>query len=71
MRSPRKVRLLKHWGFYNKGHVFTDMGHGQATTLIERNIAEYVDEEVKAAPVNRAMSAGKGRQVAIERARNV
>lgn len=57
MKTPRPVRLLKPWGMYSKGYVFTEMGGGVATTLIERGLAEYADEQVKASPVDRMMQA--------------
>jgi hypothetical protein len=57
MRTPRPIRLLKPWGVYAPGQVFTEMGLGVATTLIERGLAEYADVQVKASPVDRMMQA--------------
>lgn len=55
-----KVRLLKPWGQWSKGHIFTDMPGGQARTLIERHMAEEVrDDQVNgraiSSPVDRMM----------------
>jgi len=51
------VRLLKAWGYYSKGFTFTAMPANQARTLIARGLAEYVDTEIKASPVNRILTA--------------
>ena len=54
-----RVRLKLAWSSWSKGHVFTDMPAGQAKVLVARGLAEYCDEQVKAAPVNRALNAAK------------
>ena len=59
----KHIRLLKPWGVYPKSYVFTEMTGGQARTLIERGIAEYCDEEIKVAPVNRMMQASNNRRI--------
>ncbi|HVJ31658.1 MAG TPA: hypothetical protein VND94_00970 [Terriglobia bacterium] len=54
-----KIHLLKPWGQYSKGRVFTDMPAGSARTLIDRGIAEEVKGEIEnvamTAPVDRSM----------------
>lgn len=40
-----KVRLLKPWANWSKGHVFPEMPGGQARTLIARGLAEEVRAE--------------------------
>ena len=37
MKTPRPVMLLKGWGMYSPGQVFTEMGLGVATTLSARS----------------------------------
>lgn len=56
MKPQRKIRLLMPWGYYSTGQVFTEMPNGQAAELVSRNIAEYCDEAVKAAPLDRMMA---------------
>ena len=57
-----RVRLKLAWSCWSKGHVFTDMPAGQAQVMVARGLAEYCDEQVKAAPVNREMNARKPKQ---------
>ena len=59
MTTLKPVRLKMAWSQWSKGHVFTAMPGGQARTLIDRGIAEYVTEDVKAAPINRMLTALK------------
>lgn len=54
-RNPRPVRLLKPWRVWSAGHVFTNMGGAQARDLIASRHAEYLTEDVPAAPVDRQM----------------
>ena len=54
-----RVRLKLAWSSWPKGHVFTDMPAGQAQVMVARGLAEYCDEQVKAAPVTRVMVASK------------
>lgn len=58
-----KVRLTQSWGQWSKDHVFPDMPGGQARTLIARNIAEELVDEVDAkeftSPMDRMMRAGR------------
>ena len=57
-----RVRLKLAWSSWSKGHVFTDMPAGQAQVMVARGLAEYCDEQVKAAPVTREMNAKKPKQ---------
>jgi len=57
-----RVRLKLAWSTWSKGHVFTDMPAGQAQVMVARGLAEYCDEQVKAAPVTREMNARKPKQ---------
>lgn len=54
-----RVRLKLAWSSWSKGHVFTDMPAGQAQVMVARGLAEYCDEQVKAAPVTRVLNASK------------
>lgn len=56
-----RVRLKLAWSTWPKGYVFTDMPAGQAQVMVARGLAEYCDEQVKAAPVTREMNARKPR----------
>lgn len=56
-----RVRLKLAWSSWSKGHVFTDMPAGQAQVMVARGLAEYCDEQVKAAPVTRAMSSPRNK----------
>jgi hypothetical protein len=53
----RRVRLLKAWQDWQDGHVFTDMPQSSADLLVERGFAEYLDEQVERAPVDRMLRA--------------
>lgn len=57
MNTLRPVRLKKNWRGQMPGHVFRDLPAGAAQTLVERGFAEYADESVRDAPVNRMMTA--------------
>jgi len=59
MNTQRPIKLKKSWRGRQPGFVFTDMPAGAAQTLVARGFAEYVDEQVKSAPVNRMISRNK------------
>lgn len=51
----RRVRLLKAWQDWEEGHVFTEMAPSSSDLLVERGVAEYLDEAVRRAPIDRMM----------------
>jgi len=54
-----KVRLLVHWGQYEKGAIIPEMPGGQARTMIALGRAEEVKEEKRSilrSPVDRMMN---------------
>ena len=59
MKIQRQIKLVMPWALWSPGHVFTEMPNGQAAELVARGFAEYVDEQVKSAPVNRMMARNK------------
>lgn len=59
-----KIRLLKPWRNQAPGYVFTAVSNGAAQILVERKIAEYVDEQVIRAPVDRMMRPARGKKSA-------
>ncbi len=55
-----RVEVIKAYGSYSVGHVFTDMPGNQARTLIGRGLVrEYPTEIVEAAPIDRMMRPAK------------
>ncbi len=62
-----KVRLLKPWQDWEPGHVFSEMPQSSADLLIERGFAEYLDEEIRRAPVDRMVSARRPEREARQR----
>jgi hypothetical protein len=63
----RRIRLLKAWENYCIGDVIPEMPQSSAELLVERGVAEYLDEQVKRAPVDRMMRARKPEREARER----
>jgi len=57
MNTLKPVRLRYAWQHWPKGHVFTAMPATQAQHMIAAGQAEYFDEAISAAPVNRMMKA--------------
>lgn len=55
----RRVRILKPWQSYNPGDEVPEMPQSSAELLVERGFAEYLDEHVQRAPVDRMLRAHK------------
>lgn len=55
MNTLRPIRLKKPWRTHQPGHIYEDMPAGAAGTLVARGYAEYLDEQVQRAPVDRMM----------------
>lgn len=53
-----KIRLLRAWQMFPKGHVIPEMPAAQAETLVNRGMAEYV-KDVPRSPVREVMRAGQ------------
>jgi len=51
----RRVRILKPWLDYNPGDEIPEMPQSSAELLVGRGYAEYLDEQVQRAPVDRMM----------------
>lgn len=49
----RRVRILKPWETYNPGDIVPEMPQSSAELLVGRGFAEYLDEQVQRAPVDR------------------
>lgn len=49
-----QVRVLKPYGPWSRGHVFTDMSPNQAAALRDRGLVELLDEQAPA-PADRQM----------------
>lgn len=60
----RRVRILKPWQSYNPGDEIPEMPQSSAELLVGRGVAEYLDEQVQRAPVDRMMRARNSRQKA-------
>jgi hypothetical protein len=54
-----KVKLLRAWQFFSKGHVIPDMPAAQAQMMVANGMAEYVKETARS-PVRAVLTAGKG-----------
>lgn len=63
----KHVRLKLAWQTWPKGYVFTAMPAAQAQVMVERGMAEYCDEEIKFAPVDRMMRAARLRGAKVKR----
>lgn len=59
-----KIRLLKPWRNQLPGHVFDAVTNGAAQVLVQRKIAEYLDESVQRAPVDRMIRPARGKKSA-------
>lgn len=55
----RRVRLLKAWQDWQPSQVFDEMPQSSAELLVGRGFAEYIDEQVPRAPVDRMLRARK------------
>lgn len=55
----RMVRILKPWESYRAGDVIPELPQSSADLLVARGVAEYLDEQIKRAPVDRMMRARK------------
>lgn len=64
MNTLRPIRLLRPWGEYSKGHEFKELQAGVAQILVESGGAEYLDEQVRRAPVDRMMRPARGKKSA-------
>jgi len=49
----RRVKILKPWETYRVGDVIPEMPQSSAELLVARGFAEYLDEQVQRAPVDR------------------
>lgn len=58
MNTQRPIKLLKSWRGQAIGYVYQDMPAGAAQTLVARGYAEYLDEQVQRAPVDRMVRTG-------------
>lgn len=54
----RRVRILKTWQSYNPGDEIPEMPQSSAELLVGRGFAEYLDEQVQRAPVDRMVRTG-------------
>lgn len=59
MNTLRPIRFKIAWGDRRVGDVVREPQAGEAQILVERGIAEYADEQIKRAPVDRMMRARK------------
>lgn len=60
----KRVRILKTWENYNPGDVIPEMPQSSAELLVGRGFAEYIDEQIQRAPVDRMMRSRATRQKA-------
>lgn len=60
----RRVRILKPWQSFNPGDEVPEMPQSSAELLVGRGFAEYIDEQVTRAPVDRMMRSRATRQKA-------
>lgn len=60
----RRIRILKAWQTYNPGDEIPEMPQSSAELLVGRGFAEYVDEQVQRAPVDRMMRSRATKQKA-------
>ncbi len=54
----RRVRILKPWLDYNPGDIIPELPQSSAELLVARGFAEYLDEQVQRAPVDRMARTG-------------
>lgn len=60
----RHVRILKPWQSFNPGDEIPELPQSSAELLVARGVAEYLDEQVRQAPVDRMMRPARGKKSA-------
>lgn len=60
MNTLKPVRLKLAWRHWPKGHVFTAMPAAQAQHMIAAGQAEYLNENIPSAPLDRMMRPADG-----------
>lgn len=58
----RRVRILKPWESYSVGDVIPEMPQSSAELLVGRGFAEYLDEQVQRAPLDRMLRPARGQR---------
>jgi hypothetical protein len=58
----RRVKILKPWETYRVGDVIPELPQSSAELLVGRGFAEYLDEQVHRAPVDRMVRPARSRR---------
>jgi hypothetical protein len=58
----RRVKILKPWESYRIGDEIPELPQSSAELLVARGFAEYLDEQVQRAPVDRMVRPARSRR---------